>query len=209
MAEEPLLGRLEGQRAADFACRFNVPECAGDVGGLHRRIQIVVNDGEGLGVGVVDANLLRGKFMLDQLVFDSGEAERSRGVEAERAQVAGQNLHRRNAAALDRLDELGPRGEGEVLAAPQAQSLRIGEIVDRGGAGGRDIDHAGIRKRVLKAQAGAALLRGGDVTALSLAASGVLHRMRLVEDHHSIEVGAQPFDDLFDPRNPFSAVVGA
>ena len=56
---------------------------------------------------------------------------------------------------------------------------------------------------------GATLLAGGDIAAFSLAASGVGHGMRLVENDHSIEVGAQPFDDLFDPRNPFSAVVGA
>ena len=81
--------------------------------------------------------------------------------------------------------------------------------MDGGRAGGGDINDTGVRKRILEAQAGAALLRGGDITAFSLTARGVLHLVRLVENHHSIEVGAQPFNDLFDPRNLLSAVVGA
>ena len=81
--------------------------------------------------------------------------------------------------------------------------------MDGGGAGGRDIDDAGLRQGMLEAQPGATLLAGGDITAFSLAAGGVGHGMRLVEDDDPIEVGAQPFDDLFDARNPFAAVVGA
>jgi hypothetical protein len=76
--------------------------------------------------------------------------------------------------------------------------------VDRGGAGRRDIDDAGVRQRVLEAQARAALLRGGLVAALALAAGGVLHGVALVENDHSVEVGAQPFDDLADARNLLS-----
>jgi hypothetical protein len=147
--------------------------------------------------------------VFDQLVFHAVEGERAGGVEAERAQVAGQHLHRRDAASLDRLDELGPGRERKILAAPQAEPLGIGEVVDGGGAGRRDIDDAGVRQRVLEAQARAALLRGGDVAAFSLAATGVLHRVRLVENEDSIEVGAQPFDDLPDARNLLATVVGA
>ena len=62
---------------------------------------------------------------------------------------------------------------------------------------------------MLETQAGAALLRGDDVTAFSLPAAGVLHRVRLVENEDSIEVGAQPFDDLPNARNLLSLVVGA
>ena len=77
-----------------------------------------MDDGEGRGIGVVDADLLGRQLMLDELVFDAGEGKRAGGVEAEGAQIAGEHLHRRDAAGLDRLDELGARGEGEILAAP-------------------------------------------------------------------------------------------
>jgi transcriptional regulator GlxA family with amidase domain len=62
--------------------------------------------------------------------------------------------------------------------------------VDGGRAGGRDIDHARVRQRVLQAQARAALLGGRDIAAFALAATGVLHGMALVENDHSVEVGA-------------------
>ena len=168
-----------------------------------------MDDAERAGIGVVDADLLVGELVLDQLIFDAFIAERARGIEAERLEVAGQHLHRRDAAGLDRLDELRARGEGEILAAPEAEALGIGEIVDGGGAGRRDIDDARVRQRVLKPKPGAALLRGGLVAALSLAAGGVLHGVALVEDDDAVEIGAQPFDDLLDARNLLVARVGA
>jgi hypothetical protein len=80
--------------------------------------------------------------------------------------------------------------------------------VDRGGAGRRDIDDARIRQGVLQAQARPALLRGRDIAPFSLAATGVLHGVALVENDHSVEVGAQPFDDLPDARKLLAALVG-
>ena len=168
-----------------------------------------MDDLERAGIGVVDADLLRRQLVLDKLVFDALVGQRARRVEAERLEIARQHLHGRDAALLDRLDELGPRGEREVVAAPEAEALGIGEIVHRGGAGRRDIDDAGIRQGVLEPQARAPLLRGRLVAALALAADGVLHGMALVEDDHSVEVGAQPFDDLPDARKLFSALIGA
>jgi hypothetical protein len=149
-----------------------------------------------------------GELVLDQLVFDAVIGERAGGVETERTQIAGQHLHRRDTAILDRLDELGARGEGEVLAAPKTEPLGVGEIVDGRRAGGRDIDHARIRQGVLQAQAGAALLRGRNIAPFSLAATGVLHGVALVENDHSVEIGAQPFDDLADAGKLLAAVVG-
>ena len=61
---------------------------------------------------------------------------------------------------------------------------------------------------MLQAQARPTLLGGCLVAALAFAAGGILHRMALVEDDHSVEVGAQPIDDLPDPRNLFLAGVG-
>jgi hypothetical protein len=59
--------------------------------------------------------------VLDHLVFDAVIGERPGGVEAERAQVAGQHLHRRDAAGLDGLDELGAGREGKS-SPPQRPS---------------------------------------------------------------------------------------
>jgi hypothetical protein len=173
---------------------------SGDVGGLHRRVEIVMNDGESAGIGVVDTGLLRRQRVLDQLVFHAVEGERAGGVEAERAQVARQHLHRRDTAGFDRFDKFGPGREREILAAPEAETLSISEIVDGGGAGRRDVGDAGVRERVLETKPGAALLRGGDIATFTLATSSILHRVRLVENHRSIEIGAQPFNDLLDAR---------
>ena len=62
---------------------------------------------------------------------------------------------------------------------------------------------------MLKAQAGAALLRGRLIAAFPLAPGGVLHRVALVEHDHAVEIGAQPIDDLFYARSLFVAGVGA
>ena len=203
------LADFEGGPRGGLRLRVQRAGLAGDVRGLHRRVEIVVNDRERAGIGVVDADLLGRELMLDQLVFDAFVGERAGRVEAERLEIARQHLHRRDAAILDRLDELGAGGEREVLAAPETEALGIGEVVDRGGAGGGDVDHAGVRQGMLEPQARASLLRGGLVAALALAADGVLHRMALVENDHSIEVGAQPFDDLPDARKLLAALVGA
>ena len=207
--EEALLGALESRPRGGFGLGVQRARFAGDVGRLQRGVEIVVDDRERAGIGVVDADLLVGEPVLDQLVFDALIGERAGGVEAERLQIARQHLHGGDAASLDRLDEFGARGEGKILAAPEAEPLGIGEIVDGGRAGRRDIDDARVRQRVLKAKPRPALLRGGLVAAFALAAGGVLHGMALVEHDHAVEIGAQPFDDLPDARNLLVARVGA
>ena len=102
-----------------------------------------------------------------------------------------------------------PAAEAQTSpAAPETEALRIGEIVDGCGAGRRDIDHAGVGQRVLKPQARTSLLRGGDITAFTFSATGILHGMALVEYNGSIEIGAQPFDDLLDAGKLLAAIVG-
>ena len=49
----------------------HVEGLAGDVRGPHRRVEVVVNDREGAGIGVVDADLLGRELVLDQVVFDT------------------------------------------------------------------------------------------------------------------------------------------
>ena len=158
----------KAERAADLAWRFSVPLLARDVGGLHRSGEVVVDDGEGPGIGIIDAALLGGERMHQHLVFDAVIGKRPGGVEAKRAQIAGQDLHGRDAARLDGLDELGAGREWEIFPAPEAEPLRIGEVVNRGRPGGRDIDHARIRQLVLQAQARPALLRGFGIATLAL-----------------------------------------
>ncbi len=167
-----------------------------------------MNDLEGAGIGVVDADLLGRERVLDQLVLDAFVGQRPRRIEAERLEIPGQHLHGGNAAGLDRLDELGARGEGEVLAAPQAEPLGVGEVVHGRGARGGHVDDAGIGQRMLQAQPRTALLRRRLVAALALAAGGIGHGMAFVEHDHSVEVRPQPIDDLADPRNPFLARIG-
>ena len=84
--------------------------------------------------------------------------------------------------------ELG--GGGTATAASAAIAIR----------GGRNLlRHAGGGQLLLQAQPGAALLRGSLVAAFALRSGGVLHGVALVENDHSVEIGAQPFDDLLDP----------
>ena len=222
MTEEPLLGRFKGRAGGGLGLPVQRALGAGDVGGFHRRVEMVVNDRERPGVGVIDAALLAGERMLDQFVFDAVVGERARSVEAERTQIARQHFHSGDAAVFDGLDEFGACGEGEILAAPEPEPLRVSEIVDGRRPRRRDIDDAGVGQRMLQAQAGAPLLRRGDITAFALAAAGVLHGMAFVEDDDPVEalcipclgraaprLLAQPFDDLPDARNLLSPIVGA
>jgi hypothetical protein len=104
---------------------------------------------EGTGIGIVDAALLGCQRMLDQLVLDALVGERACRVESEALKIARQHLHRRHAAGLDRLDELGPRYEWKICAAPQSEALSVGEVVHRRGAGSRYIDYACVGQHVL------------------------------------------------------------
>ena len=89
MAEEALLGGFEGRAGGGLSLAVQSAGIAGDVGGLHRRIEIIMDDGERPGVGVVDAGLLGGELVLDQFIFDAVIGEGAGRVETERAQVAG------------------------------------------------------------------------------------------------------------------------
>src|ERR1700746_2656392 len=118
MAEEALLGAFEGGSRRGLCLRVQRAGLADDVGGAHRSVEIVMYDAECAGIGIVDTDLLGRELVLDEFVFDTLIGERARRVEAERLEVARQHLHGRNSALLDRLDEFGPSGEWEVVAAP-------------------------------------------------------------------------------------------
>src|SRR3546814_7974011 len=75
--------------------------------------------------------------MFEKLIFDPVERQRARRIETKRLQVAGEHLHRRDAALLDRGDEFAARRERKIGPAPKTEALRISEVLHGRRAGGR------------------------------------------------------------------------
>ena len=113
VSEEALLGGFEGRARGRFGLAVQRAALTRDVRRLHRGSKVVVDDGEGPGIGIVDTALLGRQRMLEHLVFDTVVGERAGGIEAKRPQVAGENLHRSDTPRLNGLHELGTGGEGE------------------------------------------------------------------------------------------------
>src|SRR3546814_3867002 len=78
--------------------------------------------------------------MFEKLIFDPVERQRARRIETKRLQVAGEHLHRRDAALLDRGDEFAARRERKIGPAPKTEALRISEVLHGRRAGGRHIN---------------------------------------------------------------------
>src|ERR1700730_6501354 len=133
MAEEALLGTFEGGSGRGLCLTLPRLGLARDVRGAHRGVEVVVDDAERAGIGIIDADLLGRKLVLYQFVLDAFVRERTGGIETEGLEVARQHLHCRDAASLDRLDELCACGEGEILAAPQPEALGVSEVMNGGG----------------------------------------------------------------------------
>src|SRR3546814_17999279 len=77
MVEEALLGALECRSRRRFRLRIERAMLgARHPRRLHRRGEIVVDDLEGTGIAVVDASLLVGELMFEQLIFDRSEERR-------------------------------------------------------------------------------------------------------------------------------------
>ena len=210
MIEEALLVRFEGRARGGLGVAVvGIAIGAGDVGGLERRLQVLVDDLEGVGIGVVDADLLGREPVLDDLVFDPLEGERAGGVETERLQVAGQHLHRGDAAPFHRRHEFGPRRKRKITGAPEAKPRCIGEVLHGRGARGRDVEDARVIQRMLKAEPGLALLRRFLLAPFPLVAGGVGHGVGLVEDDDAVEAAAEPVDDLLHAAGLLAARLGA
>ena len=187
MAEEALLGALEGRHGRGLGVPVQRVLAVDDAGRLERLLDVAVDDLEGAGIGVVDAPLLRRQRMFEGLDLDPVIGERPGLVEAEGFQVARNHLHSRDAAGFHRGDELDPGLERRLAGGPEAEPSGIGEAGDGGGAGRRYIGDARIGQRVLKAQPGAALLGRLDLAAAALRPGGVGHGMGLVENHRAVE----------------------
>ena len=90
MTEEALFRALESRARGGLGLSVERPLGSRDVGGFQRRVEIVVNDCERPGIGVVDADLLFTEAMLEHFIFDALVGQRARGIEAEAFQIPGQ-----------------------------------------------------------------------------------------------------------------------
>ena len=187
MAEEALLGALEGRQRGRLGVPVQGVLAVNDAGGLERLLDVAMDDFESAGIGVVDAPLLGGERVFEGLDLDAVIGERPGLVEAEGLEIARDHFHGGDAAGFHRGDELDAGLERRLAGGPEAEPAGIGEAGDGGGAGGRDIGDARIGQRILKPQAGAALLGRLDLAAVALRPGGIGHGMRLVEDHRAVE----------------------
>ena len=112
MAEEALLGALESRQRGGLAILVQRGIALHDAGGFQGVFYIAVDHLEGAGIGVVDAPLFGRERMFEQLDLDPVIAECTGLVEAERLQIAGHHLHRRDPAGLHGGDEIGALLEG-------------------------------------------------------------------------------------------------
>ena len=212
MAEEALLGPLESRQRGRLRVLVEGGIALHDAGGFQGVFYIAVDYLEGAGIGVVDAPLFGCQGMFEKLDLDPVIAKRTGLVEAERLQIAGHHLHRRDPASLHGGDEIGTLFEwrlaARIRAAPQAEAPRIGKTGHGGSPGGGDIEDTGIGQGVLQTQSGASLLRGRRIAARSLGPGGVGHGVGLVEhDDAAIRMAGvlihaigEPADDLFEAR---------
>ena len=108
MIEEALLRAFEaGSRSclgsAVERAAFEIVDHVGELEGL---FHILVNDGPGIGIGVVDADLMFSQIVLEDLVFNAREAERPRLIEPQRLEIARDEFHCGNSARSYLADEL-------------------------------------------------------------------------------------------------------
>ena len=116
MAEEALLGALEGRQRGGLGVLVEGGIALHDAGGFERVFYIAVDHLEGPGIGVVDAPLFGRERMFERLDLDPVIAERTGLVEPEGLQIAGHHLHRRDPAGLHGGDEVGALLEGRLAA---------------------------------------------------------------------------------------------
>ena len=208
MAEEALLGALEGRQRGRLGVAVEGIAVLHDAGRLERHLEVGVNDLEGLGIGIVDAPLFRRQRMLQDIDLDAVIAERAGLVEAERLEIARNHLHRRHAAGFHGDYKVRALFEGGLSASPEAEALGISKAGNGSGPGRRDIHDPGIGQCMLEPQSGAALLRGRDLSARALRPGGIGHRVGLIEHDDTLEGMArvfihpagEPADNLVEAR---------
>lgn len=173
---------------------------------LKGRFEVLVDHLERGGIAVVDGDLF-GRQLVDQhVVFDALVGHRARDVEAERLQVARDDLHGGDAALFHRADKGAAILERQVARAPQAETGRVGEVGNLGRARGRDVDDARVGQAVLEVEPCFALLRRLHVAPVGRATGSVRHSVRLIERDHAVEVVTQPLHDLVEAAGLLAAL---
>ena len=132
MAEEALLRALEGRQRGGFGVLVEGGIALHDAGGFERVFYIAVDHLEGAGIGVVNAPLFGCQGMFEKLDLDPVITKRTGLVEAERLQIAGHHLHRRDPARLHGGDEIG------TLFERASRRLNQRRPTGRGGAHRQD-----------------------------------------------------------------------
>ena len=206
VAEKALLGALEGGQGGGFGVPVERLLSLRDAGGLQRLLDVGVDDLERVGVGIEDALLFGRQGVFEDIDLDALVGQGAGLVEAEGLEVAGDDFHGRDPAGFHGGDELGAGIERGFSRAPQAEALGVGQAGDGGGAGGGDVEHAGVRQGVLQPQSRPALLGRGDLAAAALRAHGVGQGVAFVEHDDAGKGGAaivaeaagEPRDDLVE-----------
>ena len=96
MSEETLLRTLEGGHRGGLGVLVERRLAVDDAGGFERLLDVVVDDLERAGVGVVDAPLRIGERVLEDLHLDPVVGERAGLVEPQRLQVPSDDFQRRD-----------------------------------------------------------------------------------------------------------------
>jgi hypothetical protein len=205
--QEPLLVALKRTARCRLCLLVERAFGACNVGGFEGSRQVLMDDLECAGIGIVNADLLWRQGMLQNIDLDAFVGQGARGVEAKGFQIAGEHLHGGDAAGLKRLNKIRPSRKRKIRAAPKTKPLRIAEILHRCGAGGGNVDDAGLRQGMLEAQSGKALLRGRLLAAGAGASCGIGHGVGFIEQDHAVEIGAEPVEDLLE-TGVFAAAVG-
>ena len=135
------------------------------------------------------------KIVHQRVILYTVERDTARLIDAQRLHIAGDELHRCKAAGTDLRNKVVDVVELCSLA-PEAESLREGELIDISCRSCGDIDHARIRKHFLQLRASESLCRGLCLAAAALLSEEISHVVRFVERNYAVEVLAEPVDDL-------------
>ncbi len=200
LAEEPLFSRLEAGASRGFgaAIQRRVLQAVDDSRQFEGLFHILMDDRPGIRIGVVDLDLGRRQLVPENVIFDTGEAERARHVEACRLQVASDQLHGRDTALSDAADELLTVGKSRFWS-PKAKADGVCEIVDVGCTGRRGVEHTGTGQLILEKDATDSLLRALLCAESALPACDPAHLMGFVKRDDAFEIAARPLGNLFQP----------
>ncbi len=81
MAEEALLGAFEGRPGRRLRLSIQRAGLAHDVGGPHGGLEVIVDDAECAGIGVIYPDLFGRELVLDKFVLDTFVRQGSRRIE--------------------------------------------------------------------------------------------------------------------------------